>query len=350
MGENPSSFYNGMKNYGTQSMPWVSNHFSHGMSDMSSHMPSSISPPYANTSFGFRGMMPPSYPSPFGGSHILQTPLTIGGWNLPSYKSTMREVNAQLSNHSTYYTPSTYSSFTISVPTNTFPMVDLHLSSGVSSGGSHFYSMGNPPHKFPSPGGNIYPHISNPCHVAFSSQEASSVSMPLQPFMNQYGGGYYPVGQGQGQGVNQDPSWPAISQNQSFLGPWTQMSQFTTTTSPVTVFHTSIISPTTASHVGDWSTTSRSHVEDLQPATASHAGSTSLVTACHTGVIPPTSASHVGDWSTTSASHVEDLQLVIASHVGGTCLVTASHTAHPSPTYAIHVGDSSRTSASHVGD
>jgi hypothetical protein len=64
MGENPSSFYNGMQNYGTQSMPWVSNHFSHGMSDMSSHFPSSVSPPYANTSFGSGGMMPPSYPSP----------------------------------------------------------------------------------------------------------------------------------------------------------------------------------------------------------------------------------------------------------------------------------------------
>jgi hypothetical protein len=40
MGENLSSFYNGMQNYGTQSMPWASNHFSHGMSDMSSHFPS----------------------------------------------------------------------------------------------------------------------------------------------------------------------------------------------------------------------------------------------------------------------------------------------------------------------
>jgi hypothetical protein len=198
MGMDPSTFYNGMQNYGTQSMPWVSNHFSHGMSDMSSHLPSSISPPYANTSFGSRGMMPPSYPSPFGGSHILQTPLTVGGWNLPSYESTMREVSAQLCNHSTYYTPSTYPSFAMSVPMNTFPMADLHMSYGVSSGGSYFCSMGNPPHKVPSSGGNIYPHMSNPCHVSFSSQVASSVSMPLQPFMNQYGGGYYPAGQGQG--------------------------------------------------------------------------------------------------------------------------------------------------------
>jgi hypothetical protein len=96
MGEHPSTFYNGMQNYGTQSMPWVSNHFSHGMSDMSSHLPSFVLPPYVNTSFGSGGIMPSYYPSLFGGSHILQTTLTVGGWNLPSYESTMREVSAQL--------------------------------------------------------------------------------------------------------------------------------------------------------------------------------------------------------------------------------------------------------------
>jgi hypothetical protein len=89
MGMNPSTFYNGMQNYGTQSMYWVSNHFYLGMYDLSSHLPSFVSPPYVNTSFGSGGMMPPSYPSPFGGSHILQTPLMVGSWNLPPYESTM---------------------------------------------------------------------------------------------------------------------------------------------------------------------------------------------------------------------------------------------------------------------
>jgi hypothetical protein len=148
--------------------------------------------------------MPPSYPSSFGGSHILQTPLMVGGWNLPSYESTMREVSAQLCNHYTYYTPSTYTSSAMLIPMNTFPMADLHPSSGVSSGGSYFCSMGNPLHKVPSSGGNIYPHMSNPCHAAFSLQASSSVSMPLKPSMNQYGGGYYPARHGHG--VNQDPS------------------------------------------------------------------------------------------------------------------------------------------------
>jgi hypothetical protein len=205
MGENPSAFYNGMPNYGTQSTPWVSNHVSHGMLDMSSHFPSSISLPYVNTSFGSGGTMPPSYPSLFGGSHILQPPLTVGGWNLPSYESTMREVSSQLSNPSTCYTPSTYPSSAMLVPTNTFSMADLRFPSVVSSRGNYFYSMGNLPHEVPSYGGNIYPHMSHPCHVSFSSQ---ANSIPLQPFMNQYRGGYYLVGQGQG--VNQDPSWPTI--------------------------------------------------------------------------------------------------------------------------------------------
>jgi hypothetical protein len=70
--------------------------------------------------------------------------------------------------HSTYYILSIYPSYAMSVPTNSFPMAYLHVSSGVSPKGSAFYSMGNPLHEVPSCGGNIYPHMSNPCHVAFS--------------------------------------------------------------------------------------------------------------------------------------------------------------------------------------
>jgi hypothetical protein len=47
---------------------------------------------------------------------------------------------------------------------------------------------------------------------------------------------YYPSRQGQG--VDQNPSWPAISQNQSFPGSWSQMPQLTATTSQVILeFH-----------------------------------------------------------------------------------------------------------------
>jgi hypothetical protein len=162
--------------------------------------------------------MPPYYPSLFGGSHVPQTTLTVGGWNIPSYESTLREESSKIGNLSTYYTSSTYPSSAMSVPTSIFPMENLHLSSGVSSRGSYFYSMGNPLHKVPSSGGNMYPHSNNPYHAFVSSQKSTSMSMPLQPFMNHYGGGYYPFGRGQS--VNQDPSWPAISQNQYFPGPW----------------------------------------------------------------------------------------------------------------------------------
>ena len=127
--------------------------------------------------------MPPYTPFLFGGSHIPQPTLTVGGWNIPTYGSNPRftflgEIS-QMGSHSTYYIPSIYPSSAMLVPKNAFPMADLCLSYGVSSGGSYFYSMGNPPHGVPSSGGNIYPHMSNPCHVAFSSQATSSVSMPL---------------------------------------------------------------------------------------------------------------------------------------------------------------------------
>jgi hypothetical protein len=292
MGTNLSVFHNSMQNHDTHLVAWASNHFSHGMPDMSSHFPSSVSSPYVNPSFGSGGMMPHYSPFSFGGSHIPQTTLTVGGWNLPSYGSTFPGASAQMGGHSTYYTPSTYPSFAMPVPTNDFPMAYLHMSSGISSEGSQFYSMGNPLHEVPSFGGNIYPHMSNPCHAAFSLQAASSVSMPLHPFMNQYGGGYYPYGHGHG--VYHNPSWLAISQNQSFLEPWSQMPQPIVATSPVTACHTGIISPTFASHVRDWSSTSTSDVESSSPTSRSHVGDLLLTSASHARIMSPATASHVG--------------------------------------------------------
>jgi hypothetical protein len=197
MGTNPFVFLSGMPIHDTHPIPWASNNFSHGMSDMSSHLPSYVSLSYVNPSFVSGGMMPPYSPFSFGGSHILQPTLTVGGWNIPSYGSNpsfnFPGASSQMGGHSTYYIPSIYPSSAMSVPTNSFPMADLRLSSGVSSGGSQFYSMGNPLHEVPSSKGNIYPHLSNPYHVAFSSQASSSMTMPLQLFMNQFGGGYFPA-------------------------------------------------------------------------------------------------------------------------------------------------------------
>jgi hypothetical protein len=143
------------------------------MLEMSSHLPSFVSSSYVNPSFGSGGMKPPFSPFSFGGSHIPQPTLMVGGWNLHSYESnhsfTFPGASAQMGGHSTYYISSIYPSSTMSVPTNAFPMEDIHFSPGVSSKGSQFYSMGNPLHEVPSSRGNIYPHLSNPFHVASSS-------------------------------------------------------------------------------------------------------------------------------------------------------------------------------------
>jgi hypothetical protein len=179
MGTNQFVFPSGMSNHDTQPIPWASNHFYHGMPDMSSHFPSSVLSPYVNPIFGFGGMMPPYSPFLFGGSHIPQTNITVGGWNPSSYKSIFPGASAQMGSYSTYYTPPIYPSFAMLVPTNAFPKVDLHLSFGVSSRDSQFYSMGKPLYEVPSSGGNIYPHMSNPCHVTFSLQAASSAGMIL---------------------------------------------------------------------------------------------------------------------------------------------------------------------------
>ena len=150
MGTNPFVFLSGMPNHDTQLLPWASNNFSHGMPNMSSHLRSSVSLPYVNPSFWSRGMMPPYSPFSFGGSHIPQPTLTVGGWNIPSYGSnpsfTFPGESAQMGGHSTYYILSIYPSSSMSVPANAFLMAELRMSSGVSSKGSQFYSVGNPLH------------------------------------------------------------------------------------------------------------------------------------------------------------------------------------------------------------
>jgi hypothetical protein len=92
-------------------------------------------------------------------------------------------------------------------------MVNPPLSSGVSFGGSQFYGMGNPQNIVPSSGRNVY----NPYHVA------STGMVPLQPFMNQFGGVYYPTGKGHG--IYHNLGLSTISQTQSFPGAWAQTLQ-----------------------------------------------------------------------------------------------------------------------------
>ena len=87
MGTNPSVFHNGMKNYDTKSMPWVSNHFPFDMPNMPSPFPSSPSPAYMNHDFGSGGTMALSSTSSFDMNHIPQSTLIVGGLNIPYYGS-----------------------------------------------------------------------------------------------------------------------------------------------------------------------------------------------------------------------------------------------------------------------
>jgi hypothetical protein len=175
-GMNPFVFSSGMSNHDTQPTPWAYNPFC-GIPDMYLHSPSSVSSTYVNPSFGFGGMIPPYSPFSFGGGHIPQPNPMVRGWNPPSYRPNpsfdFLGSSAQMVGPSTYYILSIYPSSTMSVPMNVFLMKKLILSSGVSSRGSQFYSMGNPLHRVPLPGGNIYSHLSIPCHVTSSSQVTS---------------------------------------------------------------------------------------------------------------------------------------------------------------------------------
>jgi hypothetical protein len=188
VGTNPFLFRSGMSNHSTHSIPSDINPFSYGIPDLTSHLSSSVLSSHVNPSFGFRDMMPPYSPFSFGRGHIPQSNPTIGGWNPPSsgpnHSFTFPGASAQMGGPSTYYISSIHPCSSMPIPTNDFIMENLPLTSSVSFGGSQFYSMGNHPHRYPSFGGNICPNMSNPYHVTFSSQEDSSIMIPLQNFTN----------------------------------------------------------------------------------------------------------------------------------------------------------------------
>jgi hypothetical protein len=312
MGMNPPVSYNGMQNFGTQSAPFVS---SHSPVDMPS--PSQPSPwsTYMNPSIGFRGTMSPMLVSSFDMSHVPQPAFMTGGWNFPSYESnpsySLSGSNTQMSDYSTYYTPSMYPSSTMSVPSNTFSMVSPHVSPGVSYGENQFYGSGYLLHRSSSQGGNIYPHSNNPYHTSVFSQ--TLVMMPIQTSLNQLNEGYYLSGQGQG--VNQDPSWPTVFQSQYLPGPWHKMPQ--STAGLVTISHTRAPSPTSSSHVGDGSTTSTSYVDNPYMIATSHAGGTTLVATSYINATSSTYEYHVGDDSPTFVGYVDSMPPIILNDTRG---------------------------------
>jgi hypothetical protein len=197
-----------MLGYNSQSIPSVFNPFPFGMSNMTSQLSSSISTTNANPSVGLGGISPPHVHLLFGGGHIPQTNPMIGGQppfssgsnpslNAPRWSA---QPGGQVTSYISSFTP--YSFMTIM--TNTF----IKANPPLSSGGSQFHAMGNPQPEAPLVEGSVY----NPHYVTFAGM------MPIQPFMNQFGGRYYPTGQGHG--IYQNPGWPTIPQHQYFLGAW----------------------------------------------------------------------------------------------------------------------------------
>jgi hypothetical protein len=112
-----------------------------------------------------------------------------------------------------------------------------------------------------------------------------------------------------------------MSQNQYFLGPWSQMPQLTISASLVTTRHTGAPSPTTASHVGDCSMTSAIHVEDPQPVIAIHNGGITLVSMRHIDITYPSYVHRVGDEPLASSSHAKSMSPTIVNDVGGTHMI-----------------------------
>jgi hypothetical protein len=180
----------------------------------------------------------------------------------------------------------------------------------------------------PSQGGNIYHHSNNSYPTSVPSQ--ASVMMPVQTSSEHFSASYHPSGQGRG--VHQDPSWLAMFQNQSFLGPWNQIPP--SIASPVTVSHTGAPSPTSASHVGDGSTFSTNYVDSSHPTSANYVGGTILFTLNHNRVTSPASIHHSGDDSLSPANYIEKprrlrrkpkflCRTCEGNHLTRLCLVTA---------------------------
>jgi hypothetical protein len=192
-----------------------------------------------------------------------------------------------------------YLSSAMSVPLNTFFALGLQVLPGLSYGENQFYNSGYPPYGTPSQGGNIYPHSNNYYPTSFPSQ--TTVMMLVQTSSGHFGINHHISGQGQG--VHQDPFWPAMLQNQSFPRPWNQIPQ--SIAIPVTVSHTGAPSPTSASHVSDGSTFSTNYVDNLLPTSASYVGGTILFTPNPSRVTSPTSIHHTGDDSLSLASPIK---------------------------------------------
>jgi hypothetical protein len=137
-------------------------------------------------------MAPPHTPFFFGGSHIPQMTPMIGGlppFHLgsnpgPNATRWSGQPERQDATDGSSFTPTSFAL----IPNNTFGMTNPPLSSKFRPRGGQLHTLGNP-HPGATPArGNVY----NPHH------NVPTGTVPNQPLMNQFGGGFHNPRQGYG--------------------------------------------------------------------------------------------------------------------------------------------------------
>jgi hypothetical protein len=164
----------------------ASSPFSYGISNFTLQFLNAIPAASPNANIRLGGTTFPYTPFSFGGSQIPQTIHNMGGittFNLgsnPLASGWNNQPGRQASSQVLSYTPTS----SVSIPTNTFCMMNPPLSSKSILGGGHFHALGNPQPRSNLVGGKFYdPHQNIPTGM-----------MPNQHFMNQLGGGSYNPG------------------------------------------------------------------------------------------------------------------------------------------------------------
>jgi hypothetical protein len=222
---NPFGGFVHSPSYNVQTIPMASSPFSYGIPNFTSYFSTAIQAAGHNASLGLGGTTPPYTPSLFSGSHIPQANPNVGtipilkprsnacmdGWNNPASGQVLPYIPIPL----------------VSIPNNSFGMMNQLQSSKFPPGGGQYYTLGTPqPRSNPFRGSFNNPQLgSNPTGGNFHNpyQNIPAGMMPNPYFTNHPGGGSYNFRQGFG--PHQNPGWNAVPNAQSFAGGWVQVSQ-----------------------------------------------------------------------------------------------------------------------------
>jgi hypothetical protein len=225
LASNPFGGFGHSPGYNVQSIPMASSPFSYGMPNFTSQFSTAIPAVGPNASLGLGGTTPPYTPFPFGGSHIPQMNPNLG--SVPFLNPGSNPSTAGWNNPAGGQVPPYIPISSVSIPTNTFGMMNPLQSSGFPPGGGQSYTLGNPQPGSNPVGGNFQnPQLgSNPAGGNFHNpyQNIPAGMMPNPSYTNHPRGG--PYNSGQGFGPYQNPGWNAVPNAQSFAGGWGQMSQ-----------------------------------------------------------------------------------------------------------------------------